>query len=185
MKLQVALLAALVTAGPALAKDIPPEVEFGMPSRDLGKAEGLCRPGESGPALIVTITGLKDRQGLLRLELYPANDEDFLESDKVLRREGKMFHRVEAPLPPSGPVQLCIRTPGPGSYSLSVLHDRDSNRKFGLSTDGVGFGSNPKLSLSKPKAAMALVTSTAGLSDITVRMNYRQGLFSFGPLKDR
>ncbi|WP_188760882.1 DUF2141 domain-containing protein [Sandarakinorhabdus glacialis] len=185
MRVSIAMLAAAIAAGPALAKDVPPEVEFGMPSRDLGKAEGRCRPGETGPALMVTVTGLKDRGGLLRLELYPDNEDDFLASDKVLKRAGKMFHRVEQPVPPSGPVELCIRTPGPGNYSLSVLHDRDANRKFGLSTDGVGFGSNPKLSLSKPKAAMARVVSTGGVSEISVRMNYRRGLFSFGPLKKR
>lgn len=165
------------------AASVPPESEFGMPSRELGKAEGRCRPGETGPAVLINITGLKDRQGLLRIELYPANDEDFLASDKVLVRAGKMFHRVEMPLQPSGPVQACIRVPGPGTYALSVLHDRDSNRKFGLSGDGIGFPGNPKLGMSKPKAAMAAITTGPGITDTTIRMNYRQGLFSFGPLK--
>lgn len=183
MKAAFAMLAAVIAATPVHAADVPPEIEFGMPSRDLGKAEGQCRPGEAGPALMITVTGLKDREGLLRLELYPDNDDDFLESDKVLKRAGKMFHRVEQPVPPSGPVELCIRTPRPGSYSLSILHDRDSNRKFGFSTDGVGFAGNPKLSLSKPKAAMARVDAGPGLTGITVRMNYRHGLFGFGPLK--
>nr|WP_310523124.1 DUF2141 domain-containing protein [Polymorphobacter sp.] len=155
-----------------------------MPSRDLGKAEGRCRANEAGPALMIGVTGLKDRTGLLRAELYPPNDKDFLASDKVLVRAGTMFHRVEMALPPSGPVQICMRVPAPGTYALSVLHDRDSNRKFGLSGDGVGFAGNPKLGLSKPKAAMALVSAGKGMTDITVRMNYRQGLFSFGPIKD-
>ena len=150
---------------------------------DLGKADAACRASEPGPAVLVLVTGLKDRSGRIKAELYPANDDDFLADDNVLIMAGKAFRRVEVPLPASGPVQLCLRIPGPGAYALTVLHDRDSNRKFGLSTDGVGFSGNPKLGLSKPKAASARFVAGAGLTPVTVRMNYRRGLFSFGPLK--
>lgn len=152
---------------------------------DLGKAEGQCRPGETGPALIVVATGLKDHTGLLRAELYPANDDDFLADDNLLIMAGKTFRRAEAQVPATGPAQLCIRVPGPGAYSLSLLHDRDGNRKFGLSQDGIGFPGNPKLGMSKPKAAKARLVAGDGLTTVTVRMNYRHGLFSFRPMKDR
>lgn len=151
---------------------------------DLGKAEAQCRPNEAGPAVLVLVTGLKDRDGRIKAELYPANDTDFLADDNVLIMAGKTFRRVEIPVPPSGPVQLCLRIPGPGQYALMVLHDRDSNRKFGLSTDGVGFSGNPKMGLSKPKAEVAIFTAGPGLTTQTVRMNYRRGLFSFGPIKN-
>ena len=150
---------------------------------DLGKAEAVCRPNEGGPAVLVLVTGLKDREGRIKAELYPATDDDFLADDNLLIMAGKPFRRIEVPLPASGPVQLCLRVPGPGAYALTVLHDRDSNRKFGLSTDGVGFSGNPRLGLSKPKAASARFNAGPGLSPVTVRMNYRRGLFSFGPLK--
>ena len=179
MKMRLALLALIFAAGAAPS----PQSEFGMPSRDLGKAAGHCRPNEPGPAALVTVIGLKDRTGLLRVELYPDNDDDFLESDKVLVRAGKLFHRVEIALPPSGPVQACIRLPAAGSYTLSVLHDRDSNRKFGFSTDGVGFPGNAKLGLSKPKAAQTRFVAGTGITTMTVRLNYRRGLLGFGPLK--
>lgn len=178
-RLAIVLLVGLLTG----AAGVSPESEFGMPSRELGKAAGRCRPNEPGPAVMITVTGMKDRTGLLRAELYAANDKDFLASDKELVRAGKLFHRAEMTLPPSGPVQLCIRVPAPGAYTLSVLHDRDSNRKFGLSTDGIGFPGNPVLGLAKPKAASATVDAGKGVTDISVRMNYRRGLFSFGPLK--
>lgn len=156
-----------------------------MPSTpDLGKAEGMCRPNEPGPAVIVEVRGLKDRSGHLKLEMYPANDKDFLADDNILISEGKTFRRVETPVPKKGPVELCIRAPGPGVYALSLLHDRNSDRRFNLSRDGIGFPNNPHLGWSKPKAEVASVAVGAGLTRISITMQYRSGLFSFRPLKN-
>jgi uncharacterized protein (DUF2141 family) len=170
-----------LTAVPALSA-ITPMIKS---SPDLGKAEGQCRPGEKGPAVNLTIVGLKDRAGNLRAEVYPANDDDFLEDDNKLVMAGKTFRRVETPAPQSGVVQMCVRLPGPGTYSLSVLHDRDMNRKFGISSDGIGFPGNPKLGLAKPRAAATSFVAGPGITDITIRLNYRRGMFSFGPLKQQ
>lgn len=152
-------------------------------SPDLGKAEARCRAGESGPALLIGVEGLKDRRGRLKLEVYPSRDGEFLADDNVLLSQGKVFRRVEQGLPPDGPVQLCARVPGPGAYSVSLLHDRDSNRKFGLSVDGIGFTGNPRLRLAKPSAAATRIVAGAGLTRTAIVINYRQGLMSFGPLK--
>lgn len=171
------VLTVAITTAPAAA-----QVES---SPNLGKAEGLCRPDEPGPAVIITASGLKDRQGVLRAELYPDNDKDFLQDDNLLVNSGKTFRRVEMPVPTSGVAQLCIRTPGPGPYTMVLLHDRDANRKFGLSSDGVGFPGNPRLGLSKPKATAVRFVTGPGITYITIRMNYRKGLLSFGPLRDR
>jgi uncharacterized protein (DUF2141 family) len=170
-----------LTAAPALCATTP----MIKSSPDLGKAEGQCRPGEKGPAVNLTIVGMKDRAGNLRAEVYPANDDDFLEDDNKLVMAGKTFRRVEIPTPQSGVVQMCVRLPGPGTYSLSVLHDRDMNRKFGISSDGIGFPNNPKLGLSKPRAAATSFVAGPGITDITIRLNYRRGMFSFGPLKQQ
>lgn len=150
---------------------------------ELGKTEGQCRAEENGPAFLVDVEGLKDRKGRLKLELYPANDQDFLADDNILLAQGKVFRRVEIPVPPSGPVSLCIRAPGPGRYSLSVLHDRNSDRRFALSIDGIGFAGNPKLRFSKPSAAAASAAVDTGPARTTIIMNYRKSLLSFGPLE--
>lgn len=152
---------------------------------NLGIAEGRCRPDEPGPAFMVTLTGLKDRAGLARVELYPANDTDFLADDNLLIGSGKAFRRAEVRVPETGPVEVCIRAPAPGAYALSVLHDRDSNRKFGLSVDGIGFPGDPKLGWRKPHASQATVRVGYGVTHINVRMNYRQGLLSFGPIRGK
>jgi uncharacterized protein (DUF2141 family) len=169
-------LAAVALAVPANAV-IPPKSERGRSGAD-------CRAAESGPAVRVNIVGLRDRRGKLILELYPENDADFLQSDKVLIAAGKPFRRVPMPTPNIGPVTMCIRAPGPGSYALVVLHDRDDNGKFGLSGDGVGFANNPKLGLRKPRAKAAGLTIGSGVRSISIVMNYRQGL-SVGPIEAR
>jgi uncharacterized protein (DUF2141 family) len=150
----------------------------------LGKAEGQCRRGEEGPALLVEVAGLKDRRGLLKLELYPANDADFLQDDNVLIAAGKVFRRVEIPVPQASTVELCIRAPASGIYALSLLHDRDGNHRFGLSVDGIGFGGNPKLGWSKPRAAAASVRVGTTPTRTRIVLNYRRGLLSFGPTED-
>jgi len=152
-------------------------------SPDLGKAEGQCHPDEHGSSFLVTVNGIKDRRGRLKLELYPANDTDFLADDNILIAAGKTFRRVETPVPASGPIQLCIRAPGPGIYALSLLHDRDANRKFALSVDGIGFAGNPKLGMAKPSASAASVRALTGPTPVSIMLNYRRGLFSFGPLE--
>jgi len=153
------------------------------PPSQLGVAEGRCRANEPGPAVLVTAAGLRDRQGHLTLEIYPPDDRDFLVDDRVLIEHGKVFRRVYAPLPPQGPVRVCIRVPRPGPYSLSLLHDRDSNAKFGFLGDGIGFAGNPQLGWFKPRAEAARVNAGPGITAITVVMNYRHGLFSFSPLR--
>lgn len=176
------LVAAGLLATPTLAA--APNAPGYLPSTpDLGIAAGQCRPRETGPAVIVVPTGLKDRKGKLRVEVYPANDEDFLADDNVLVMAGKTFRRAEIPLPAQGPVEVCIRLPAPGAFSIIVLHDRDSNRKFGLSSDGVGFPGDPRLGLAKPRSAAAQFDAGRGVGRVEVRMNYRRGLFGFGPLK--
>lgn len=153
-------------------------------SPSLGLAEGRCRPNEPGPAFLISVTGIKDRRGTMKVELYPANDTDFLEDDNILINAGKVFRRVVVDVPATGPVQLCIRAPAAGPYALALLHDRDGNRKFGLSIDGIGAAGNPKsVTLRQPRAREARAVVGTGITPINVRMLYRRGLFSFAPIK--
>ena len=167
------MIAVILLAGQALAS-----------TPDLGKSAGRCRASESGPAFIIDVTGLKDRRGKLKLELYPANDGDFLADDNVLVAAGQAFSRVEVDTPASGPVELCIRAPGPGEYALSLLHDRNADRKFNLSGDGIGFSRNPKLGWSKPGVSAVRIAVGTRTIRTQIRLNYRKGLFSVGPVKD-
>lgn len=167
----VALVLAGLTSQPTMAQAV------------LGDTEA-CAAGATTPAVLAYFDGLKDRKGNLRLELFPNNDADFLQDDFLLVKAGKTFRRIELPTPQTGPIALCIRVPAPGIYSMAVIHDRDSLRKFSFTVDGIGFPGNPKLGFSKPKAAKAAVLVGAGVTVLHVTLNYFRGL-SFGPVKPK
>jgi uncharacterized protein (DUF2141 family) len=152
-------------------------------SPDLGVAEGKCRPNESGAAYMINVTGLKDRKGMLRVELYPNNDADFLADDNILVMAHKAFARVVQPMPAKGDVTVCIRAPGPGTYTLSVIQDRNSNRKFEYGSEGAGFPRIGNLGRNKPKAADVALSVGASPQAVTVPMQYFS-LFRLGLAKN-
>ncbi len=147
----------------------------------LGSDAAACRPGE-GPAIAVEVTGLKDRTGELKLELYPGEEADFLKDDHVLIAAGKIFRRVVVPTPAKGAPMLCIRVPRPGRYALLLTHNRDGKSKFSFWTDGAGFASNAKLGRSRPKVEQALVEVGAGVTTVRIVVQYLRGLGGFGPI---
>jgi hypothetical protein len=163
-----AAFAAIPASAPAVALRSTPS---------LGMAEGRCRLHEPGPAVMITAIGLKDRDGILRAELYPPDDEGFLADDNVLLGSGRTFRRAEERLPANGPVRLCIRAPSAG--------DRDADRKFSLFHDGIGFPGNPSLGLAKPHAASARLHVGDGIAETRIVLNYRRGLFTFAPIGGR
>ena len=138
-----------------------------------------CR--SDGPAIRVAVTGLKDRTGRLKLELYPATASDFLKDDRDLVREGKVFRRTWSPTPAAGPVSLCIRAPAPGSYALLFTHDRDGRNKFNVWRDGAGVPANTRLGRSRPRLAAARVSVGVGVTEVTIRAQYLRGLSGFAP----
>lgn len=152
------------------------------PREERGRDQADCRRPEPGPAFLFEVRGLKDRTGRLQLELYPARDKDFLAPDKQLIAEGKPFKRVWANVPARGNPVICVRAPAPGRYALVVLHDRDSNGKFGYLRDGVAFPGDPSILRSKPPAQKASLSVSNGVVvRQTVTMQYLRGL-RFKPL---
>lgn len=160
----------------ALALSLAPAAARAQDSID-----GSCNVA-GGAKLTVNVTGLKDRSGRLKLELYPATEADFLKDDRDLKKEGKPFRRIWASVPASGAVQLCIRAPYAGQWAVLFTHDRDGKNKFNFWQDGAGFPSNQRLGRSRPKLRQALVDIDAGGTAITVRAQYLRGLGGFGPL---
>jgi len=173
MKIMIplSLLLASMVATPAAAQII-------------GADAAACAPG-GGPAILAHVGGLKDRKGSIKIELYPANDDDFLADDNQLIAAGKTFRRITVATPAAGVASICIRVPRAGRYALLATHDRDGKNKFNFFSDGAGFPSNRKLGLSKPKLQEALIDVGTGVATTTIRMQYLRGVLSgFGPIKD-
>ncbi|MFT8736385.1 MAG: DUF2141 domain-containing protein [Zymomonas mobilis] len=145
--------------------------------------EVMCRPNEKGPALVVQAVGLKDRKGLLRIDLYPPTEDDFMADEEELSAQNKIFRRQEMVIPKSGPIKICVRVPKTGVYAVILTHDRDANHRVTVSDDGVGIPINPPHLMHEPRVQESLVTIGAGVTTIPVRFNYRRGLLSFAPLQ--
>jgi len=127
-----------------------------------------CTPGSTDPAALVNVHGFKDRVGNLRVVIYRANEEEFLAS-------GKYVQRIDVPVTPSGEMTVCAPLPDHGDHIVVALHDRDANEKFGAFNDGVGFGGNPKLGLSKPKIENVTILIN-GVVPMSIELNYMRGL---------
>lgn len=152
-------------------------------AQSIGGDAGACAAG-GGPAILANLGGLKDRKGLLKLELYPANDADFLADDNKLIAAGKVFRRIRFEIPASGAIEICMRVPRPGRYALLAVHDRDGKNKFNFFSDGAGFPSNARLGMSRPKLAQALIDVGPGVVSTAIRLQYLHGISGFGPMKN-
>jgi uncharacterized protein (DUF2141 family) len=163
-------LAAAILALTAVSAAVPAGAQ-----EILGPDAAACRAGAPGPAALVRIYGFKDRGGMLRVQLYGNNPDEFL-------AKGSKLKRIELPVAASGDMNVCVDLPSYGDYAIAVRHDRDGNGKSGWN-DGGGFSGNPRLSLTnlKPEFADASFAGREGVSVVDVVMNYRSGL-SIKPL---
>jgi uncharacterized protein (DUF2141 family) len=152
-------------------------------AQTVGEDSAICNAGR-GPAIQANIVGLKDRAGEVKLEIYPANETDFLRDDYLLQREHKLFRRITALTPKSGAVSLCIKVPGPGRYAILFTHNRDSQSKFNFWSDGAGFPSGERMGRSRPKLHQALVDAGSGVTHVSIRAQYLRGLGGFSPMRD-
>ncbi len=146
----------------------------------LGDDAAACNPGAPGhtgtTAALVTIHGFKNRAGQLRIQDYTGAKDEYLATGKFLRRH-------DIPMTAAGDMIVCLTLPGPGSYVIVALHDRDANGKLSVWSDGIGFTNNPRLRLAKPAADDTLVSFGPGVTPVRIVMNYRRG-FSVKPLDD-
>jgi uncharacterized protein (DUF2141 family) len=92
-----------------------------------------CAAGK-GPAVRITVNGLKSSEGNLFVRAYPANSRDWLQSKRYVMR-------VDA-RPQPGSMTVCVPLPTAGDYAIAVHHDVNGNRKSDLA-DGAGMSNNP------------------------------------------
>lgn len=136
----------------------------------LGPAAARCISG-NGPAVLVRLTGLKNRAGTVRARLFAGNRPSSWFDKKA------HIGRVEAATPDTGPVEICVPAPRPGSYVVDIRHDINNNSDTDRA-DGGGASGNPKIGMldvvfgRKPPASKVVFTVGSGVTTINILVRY-------------
>ena len=145
----------------ALGAAVPLHAQY---RQTIGNNMAACRGG--GPAVLVTVDGVKASKGRIRVQSYRATAADWL-------KKGRWINRIEAPAR-AGTMAFCMPVPASGSYGVAVRHDLDGDGETDLSSDGGGMSNNPSINifnLGKPsytKTAFAV----DGVKSIRIHLRY-------------
>lgn len=137
-------------------------------ARSMNNDPNQCAAGK-GPAVRVTVNGLKSSAGNLFVRAYPANSRDWLESKRYVIR-------VDA-RPQAGSMTVCVPLPAAGDYAIAVHHDVNGNRKSDLS-DGAGMSNNPGIRKilglvpRPPSVDKVRFNAGEGVTRMTINMQY-------------
>lgn len=138
-------------------------------AQTLGPSPSLCAGG-SDPAILVKITGLKNRAGKIRVRTFTGNPDTYFNKTHAQRR-------LEYTTPATGPVEVCVPVPAPGTYAVDVRHDANNNGDTDRS-DGIGASGNPKISLfnilfgRKPPARQVQISVGHGTTIVPIIVRY-------------
>lgn len=149
-------VAAIVPAAPALA-------QYGETIRN---DPALCRAG-AGPAVRLTVSGIKASSGTIRVQLYKGTKEDWLVS-------GRWLHRMEASAR-AGEMSFCVPVPKAGTYAIAVRHDVNGNGSTDITQDGGAMSNNPSINifnLGKPSVGKTAFPIGDEVKPMAVRMRY-------------
>ena len=147
----------------ALATAVPAAAQY---RQKIGNDMSQCTRG-SGPAVMVTVDGVKASQGRIRVQSYRANSSEWL-------GKGKWLNRIEAPAR-AGTMTFCVPVPATGSYGIAVRHDVNGNGSTDLRTDGGGMSNNPSINifnLGKPSYTKTAFSVGNGVKSIRIQMKY-------------
>ncbi|MFT3978757.1 MAG: DUF2141 domain-containing protein [Sphingomonas bacterium] len=163
------LAALMFSAAPAMAE-----------TPILGPEAARCQPG-GGPAILVSISGLRNRNGTVRVRTFGGATSTWF--DKT-----KWQTKVEIPTPHAEPIRVCMPVAAPGEYAIDVRHDANANNQTDRS-DGGGASGNPRVTVwdfifgRKPSPKLTAVKVGQGTTEISVTMMYLSGT-SLKPLSE-
>lgn len=164
-------LARRAVAGVALAAAVaaPVAAQGYVYARSTGNDPAQCAAGK-GPAVHITVTGLKSSDGNLFVRAYPATKADWLVSKRyVIRVDAK---------PRAGSTTVCVPLPATGDFAIAVQHDANGNRQTDVSTDGAGMSNNPGIKKilglvpRPPSVDKTRFTAGPGVTRMTIAMQY-------------
>lgn len=155
-------MAGVALAGLALAAPVQAQYR-----QTISDNPAKCAAG-AGPAVRVTVTGIKESKGTMRVQSYRGTQQDWLE-------KGKWINRIEAPAR-AGSMTFCMPVPAPGTYGIAVRHDINGNGKTDIFADGGAMSNNPSINiwnLGKPSYKKTAFQVGNGVESITIAMRYR------------
>jgi uncharacterized protein (DUF2141 family) len=138
----------------------------GYQSGEISNNLNRCKAG-SGPALLVTVAGIKASEGQMRVQSYRATKSEWMEG-------GKWLNRIEAPAK-AGTMTFCLPVPENGTYGVAVRHDVNGNGKTDITKDGGGISNNPSINifnLGKPSYTKVGVEVRGEVKAIRIQMKY-------------
>lgn len=125
-----------------------------------------CAAG-AGPSVMVTINGVSQSRGTMRVQSYRATSQDWL-------NKGRWINRIELRAR-AGTMRVCVPLPAAGHYGIAVRHDINDNGDTDLSTDGGAMSNNPSINiwnLGKPSYKKVGFDVGNGVERIAIAMRY-------------
>jgi uncharacterized protein (DUF2141 family) len=147
----------------AFATSAPAVAQYRQP---IGNDMSQCTAG-SGPAVMVTVDGIKSSSGRIRVQSYRATASDWL-------AKGRWINRIEVPAR-AGSMRFCMPVPAAGSYGIAVRHDVNGNGGTDLRSDGGAMSNNPSiniLNLGKPNFRKTAISVGNDVTSIRIQMRY-------------
>lgn len=135
----------------------------------LGPDPSLCE-GSAEPSILVRVTGLKNREGTIRVRTFSGDPSTYFNKKFVQKR-------LLYPTPATGPIDICVPVGAAGVYAVDVRHDVNGNGDTDRA-DGVGASGNPKFSLwtilfgKKPSAQQVQVNVGRGTTIVPITVRY-------------
>lgn len=161
MKWITGMFAAAATFG--LAATAPAIAQY---RQELRNDPARCASG-AGPAVLVTVNGVKAGTGLIRVQSYRGTTADWL-------KKGRWLARIEAPAR-RGTMSFCVPLPSSGSYAIAVRHDMNGNGDTDIMSDGGGMSNNPSINvfnLGRPSVDRTRITVGDSPRSIQINMRY-------------
>lgn len=122
---------------------------------------------DAGPAVQVTVTGVKAGSGLIRVQSYRGTSADWL-------KKGRWLARIETPAR-RGTMTFCVPVPAAGAYAIAVRHDLNGNGDTDITSDGGGMSNNPSINvfnLGKPSIDRTRIQVGDSPRSIQINMRY-------------
>lgn len=152
---------ALAATGLALAG--PAQAQYRQTiSNDMSKCSS-----SAGPAVKITVRGIEEANGRIRVQSYKGTKADWL-------KKGRWLNRIETSAR-AGTMTFCMPVPAAGTYGIAVRHDKNGNGKTDITSDGGGMSNNPSINifnLGKPSYKKTAFSVGDGVTAITINMKY-------------